>query len=396
MAFEPNELNLLPQEPPPFMEVIPDWIRAATLHSTPRSVIDRLRRRGVPRGLDWLLRKHEIPAEDLEKIQRRAYPLREKKFETAWKDEVVFISQFRRILPNPPARLGEASNGVSTLLPQLIDSPETLRITDWTAALMLAFDESMFAKRLSRAAISAFGADVDDRQPEEKVFGVFIYTNEIDKALKKSIELAVDKHRFPVTIRVGTWLKDADLKTVHPINGTAACWAKSLRQPKSPQIGFLTAAHLLIRPAKGKKVRTHFGTAVVIDVAPGAPTGIDAMLLRPRGAKTILAAHKRLSALEWVNPFVPVEFTGAQSGLIKTKITQVDQLFASLDPRFPARVILDDPGRPGDSGALIRLDSGIGIALYTGRFRDKNRREWGIGIHLAQIAHCMSLELYEF
>jgi len=396
MTVEPGDLSLVPQEPPPFTEVIPDWIRAAMLHSTPHSVIDRFKRIGVPRGFDWLLRKHEIPSEDLEKIQRRAYPLREDKFEAAWRDELDFISEFRQFLPNQEATLGDSSHRASTLLPQFIDSPETLRITDWTAALMLAFDESRFAKRLSRAATSAFGADVDDRQPEKKVFGVFIYTNEIEKALEESIELAVGERRFPVLVRVGTWLKDSNLETIHPINGTAACWAKSLRRPKSPQFGFLTAAHLLIRPANGKKVRTHFGTAIVIDVAPGAPTGIDAMLLRTRGAKPNLAGHKRLATLECVNPLMPAEFTGAQSGLIKTAITQVDQLFASLDPRFPARVILNDGGQPGDSGALIRLDSGIGVGLYIGRFMDKNRREWGIGMQLAQIAHCMSLELYEF
>jgi hypothetical protein len=285
---------------------------------------------------------------------------------------------------------GESPQRVSTLVAQLHETPALMRIADWTAALMLEFDSSHIARSLPGSSMESFGIGRDATAENNLVFGVFLYVGENETSLREPGRLAVGPYEFPVVVRRGRWLNDATAVDIHPINGTAACWAVS--NLMSRQVGFLTAAHLLTCPSRGKEIPTRSGPGLVLDVAPGAghAYGIDAMLVAPPNNIPNMTGRKTIEPLQLVTAFTPVEFRGMTSGLIKTTITEVTNLFGTLNLHFPARVILAHGGQGGDSGALIQT------GLYTARFQDSAGIEHGMGMHLAQVAHCMALEeLYE-
>jgi hypothetical protein len=370
---------LLPEEPPPFARLLTGSLAPA------------LSRGEVPRGLDWVIRKHEIPFDILVKLQRAAYPgASESITRAAWEVQAL-ISGLADLLLDWRTWLDpseEKRRRAELLLEQLLQTPELLRVADWTAALMLSFDERRGAIEMLDREVASFGVG-RVTQDADPVFGVFIYA-EGGVHVPEYGPLEVGGHTFPVVVRRGQWRQDS-ASTVHPVNGTAACWASSASLPGD---GFLTAAHLLPSAAIGDTLQTRAGLGRVIDIAP---PGIDAMLVEPPGgAPTNITSRPRINPQPLVAPFIPAQFCGVSSGCVSTTVTNVTNMFGTLSPHIPGRVFLAHAGQGGDSGALIRGGSPVtGIGLYAGRFLDAAGVQHGYGMHLAQVAYCMSLDLYD-
>jgi hypothetical protein len=395
-----NGMELLPEQPPSFRIIGLSALRrlAPSARPIPTEIF---------RGLDWLGMKNQLPPGELIPLQQHVYPnTTPARLESLRQEEVGLLRSFEPLFTSNPLFMGTIEQYyLDLLMRQLRQTPELIRITDWTAALMLAFDTSPIPSLLETfRTTESFGVGRDETDENRITFGAHIYVEEsVDMPLQvKHLipeRLAVGEYAFPIFIRYG--LFEYDLGAYfHPLNGTAACWAVSRKN--SSDIGFLTAAHLLEKPVKGSKIDIQSGIGEVIDIAPGAghPYGIDAMLVRAADmppVSMLLYSHYQIDPLPLVAPFTPARFIGSSSGLVKTTITEVTQLFGTLSLHIPARVFLADGGKGGDSGALIQTltDPGAGAGLYTGRFKDKAGREHGIGMHLAQIADAMSLALYE-
>lgn len=349
-------------------------------------------RKEGPRGLDWILRKHEIPFDELVSIEQRAYPhLQLKVSRPIWEAERAILQFLNPLFLREYGVLSDRQSRVQLLLRRLHESPEILRMADWTAALMLAFDEERIAEVPPQAVMTSVGIGKDERS-EEQVFGVFVYAKEGDYQYGTASYIKIDEYTFPIIIRRGYWLRDS-LEDVHPVNGTATCWAVSAQLSESQRVGFLTAAHLLSSVSVGTSIQTRSGPGKVLALAP---PGIDAMLVLPSDdVLQQFSLQQQIIPQQPVVPYTSVEFCGISSGCVTTTVTEVTNLFGTLSPRIPARVILAHAGKAGDSGALIQSGSRQGVGLYTDRFVDMAGKEHGMGMHLAQVAHSMSLTLYE-
>ncbi|MGH9893553.1 MAG: hypothetical protein ACREA0_16510 [bacterium] len=194
---------------------------------------------------------------------------------------------------------------------------------------------------------------------------------------------------------------------VHPVDGTAACWARSCVTSQSPRgPGVLTAKHVLTKAAEQRSALTpnsvtrapqagdrfplsNGRTGTILQVAS---EGIDAALIdtgeRGQSARLPFETH--------VAPWTDIEFVGATACSHFTKITAVTDTRGIFNsPALPARVLLGAAGHPGDSGALVRRQhSGPAIAIYMGGYRDAAGGTGGIGQHLGQVTEVMDMEVY--
>jgi len=374
---------LVPEEPPSFR-------RLGLL-----KIVETIQRRRILRGLDWILRKQEIPFSDLMALEEEAYPsLDRSQLRQNWKNERL-IARALSFLSDKSERSGTYGerHRARALEEQLRWYPYMLRIADWTSALMLAFNEKIVARNIPGFEFASFGVGLDNRGLT--VFGVFAYAATGDHGRDEIKSVKAGRYEFPVVVRRGRWLMQSNA-AADPLDRTAACWAVSGRLQAPPREGFLTAAH---RNGSywsiGDQIPTRSGFGKVLDVAD---PGIDAMLVRPpSGVPQDLLTRHEIMSLPLVTAFTPVIFNGMVSGPVPTTITEVTNLFGTLSPRIPGRVILERGGQEGDSGALIQATAFYksGVGLYTDVFRDMAGVEHGMGMHLAQIVHTMKLKLYE-
>ncbi len=103
----------------------------------------------------------------------------------------------------------------------------------------------------------------------------------------------------------------------------------------------------------------------------------------------------RLSVPKTVAPYTDVEFWGASSGHHVTKVTLVADTRGVVSSSLaPARVILADYGRGGDSGALVTITKRrAAVGIYLGVLTDPAGRSEGIAQHAGQATKCMGMEL---
>lgn len=132
------------------------------------------------------------------------------------------------------------------------------RVILWTMALeQNFFFESDIWRKIPGYRFATCG--FADPEIEGDAFGIFVYAEQ-DTAFKEKpgliSELKVDKHTFPVFLRYATEVFHGR-PNVHPVNGTATCWARTNKPGINGKIGFLTAKHVL--SAQGTSVLTDKG-----------------------------------------------------------------------------------------------------------------------------------------
>ena len=89
-----------------------------------------------------------------------------------------------------------------------------------------------------------------------------------------------------------------------------------------------------------------------------------------------------------------VDIDGSRSGVVRTKVIEVQLGRGVLDPMIPLRIFLARPGVPGDSGALvIDAASGVGIGIYMGGLLNLAGSMEGCCQHLGQVAYAMNVGL---
>ncbi len=254
----------------------------------------------------------------------------------------------------------------------------------WLRVLVEIRNRDLHLERQPGFLFAAIGfVSTDGGDP---AFGVDVVVDETQRETRVIDYIAAGSLEAPIVVHPMRIVEHAP--NVHPIDGTAACWAVSRVSsvPRGP--GLLTAKHVT-GSLTGADVRlTNGALGSVIDVAP---PGIDAALVGvdsgPR--QSVLPS----SAL--VAPWSDVQI-GRQSGPISTKVRAVSDTSGIIgSPDLPARLVLAESGTHGDSGALVTdvaTDSGVG--LYIGEGADPAGLRVGIAQHLHQVHLLMDMEFY--
>lgn len=268
-------------------------------------------------------------------------------------------------------------------------SRELLAPAYWALWLMEAAQEEGLEQQIPGCRYLAFG--FLDPETEQDAFGIAAIVNPgVRSERSRGVRPFVDSlAEFPVFLRpVVEQLHRSP--TVMPISGSAGCWGKSRRKRNRPiGPGILTAKHVLPQGVLGAPVplsNSTFGT--VLDLGPD---GVDAALVETQEAR----GTTRLQAPSFIAPWTDVEFFGASSGHHVTKITTVTDTRGVLSSSLaPARIMLADFGRAGDSGALVMVSKRRAAAgIYLGVLTDPAGRSEGIAQHAGQVTKCMDMEL---
>jgi hypothetical protein len=292
--------------------------------------------------------------------------------------------------------LGRDRDVYSRVREQIEEYPEDeQRAILWTIALQNAFEEQGVGRSIAGLEMVTYG--FADPEYEEDAFGVLVYTvpsvPELDDSLSAESEPAfavkVGNLIFPVFVRPARW-EFHQLPQVHPANGSAACWARSLKAGLRKKVGLLTAKHVVGQRILGNPVPLTKGLGKLLDVAP---EGIDAALIQVPRAQLPPHLHA-FSAQTHIAQWIDVQVYGRESGVFQTKVIEVTPSRGSLHYTIPLRVFLANPGKPGDSGSLVLNANGEGVGIYMGSVTSlANDQVEGFCQHLKQAAETLALEL---
>jgi hypothetical protein len=276
-------------------------------------------------------------------------------------------------------------------------------ILSWTTALATVFEAERRWTQIPGYRFAAYG--FIDPSTALDAFGVIVYARAMVEASDRAPELSVDGVQFPVIIRRSQLrLHGAHSNTIHPKNGTAACWAVSGKPttalPNGRKTGLLVAKHVIENQVIGSPCPSSDPSedSTLLDLGPD---GIDAALIEappsyrmdPTDPKNGMSS---VNATKYIIPWTDVYFEGNSSGRLDTKVTAVTDTRGVLNSSLlPSRVFLADAGLGGDSGSLILDSSGNGIATYIGELSTPAGYTEGLSQHLWQTCELMNLKLYK-
>lgn len=198
----------------------------------------------------------------------------------------------------------------------------------------------------------------------------------------------LSEKEFPIVIRRIN--KKYYSPSIHPVQGTSGCWAKSriTSDPIGP--GFLTVKHVTGSKIGAPILLSNGRFGHVLDVAP---QGIDAALI---SSTEVFPGFLPRPIQRHIAPWTDAYFMGAASGYHHTKITAITDTFGILNtPSLPVRIFLADAGTHGDSGALIVNDATKeAIGLLMGEYSNPAGQTGGFSQHLYQVKELMDMEVY--
>jgi hypothetical protein len=268
---------------------------------------------------------------------------------------------------------------------------------EWCAAMQSVFEEQELWRLFHGFRMVAYGFL---REAEGGDLGVIVHTAP-SRGDDERHMLPVGDIEVPLIIRKGwRYLPATTVAAVppDPFGGTTTAWARDTTNTNG--WGILTAAHIARPDLTGIRLGdlvplSDGSSAIILNIGPPA---IDAMLLAlpdDPGDITVDPAHGHLPIENLVAPYSDVEVAGSVSGAVVRKVMSVTDAHGSLDPYFPIRVFLADPCQAGDSGALVRLEDGRAVGIYTAAIGHPEGRHPPEGVcqHLGQVAYCMTLEL---
>ncbi|KIT16623.1 hypothetical protein [Jannaschia aquimarina] len=174
-----------------------------------------------------------------------------------------------------------------------------------------------------------------------------------------------------------------------PSNATAACWASDARTHMMPN-RVLTAKHAVNGLAPGDNVAMADGS--MGQLVTFCPAGVDAAMIEC-GARRPAPVPLDIDPDPAVGE--EVSFHGAVSGTVSGRITRT-WIFPDNSSAYDAhRIHLDETGKAGDSGALLRLKSDRrAVGLYTG-IKHGRSTQTGMAQAIWQVTDLLGLDLHE-
>lgn len=272
----------------------------------------------------------------------------------------------------------------------------------WTLALETALEEQPVTRVVPGVRFATFG--FANPEQEMDAFGVLLYIapgqnpeHQAQHWREQGLMIDIDGEHFPIIVRPSYDELHAG-PTLHPHDGTSACWAESRKPELSGRASLLTAKHVIpgFDTVKGWGHSFTIGDDVPMTTGLGelidlAPDGIDGALVAPLPTAPIGPTHE-LDCLDLVAQWTDVTCHGRNKPWT-TKITEVSSM-RSMHSMLPQRIVIAWPGDPGDSGALVTDEQGRGLGVYMGgTVNPALMRQEGFCQHLGQLRHLLNLQL---
>jgi hypothetical protein len=289
---------------------------------------------------------------------------------------------------------------VARLQPRLNALPRELQpVLFWVEALFLAARQRDVEHQIVGYDFTAAG--FLDPLTEGDGFGLVVYaapdeSGPVERGRESPpSSIAVGPFEFPVVVRRPWFVPHAP--TIQPLLGTASCWARTRVESKRPRgPGIMTAGHVITgstarQPSVGARVTmTNGSVSRVLDVGSGI-TDLALVSSEEQPTKAAMAIQKV------VVPWMDIEFSGAATRLVQTKVTVVpDHRGIYSSAAIPVRFFTAKPGHSGDSGALIRSSSdGSAAGFYLGEAKDPGGRSEGLAQSAYQAKLLMEMEVFD-
>jgi hypothetical protein len=194
------------------------------------------------------------------------------------------------------------------------------------------------------------------------------------------------ERRFPIVVRSLV----EDLHAVPSLtNATSTCWAKD--NGASNYWGFITCRHAVTGVKTGATVALAGGG--MGNLQRKAPPTIDAAYVSTSAPSASLS---RMQMVTFPTAGQSVDVKTSTGSQARSVVAVTNTLGVITDPYHPVKVYLDQPCLPGDSGALVQISGGGGIAIYCGAMSGATvsgmtGQTVGIGQHLEQAVTVLNL-----
>lgn len=276
---------------------------------------------------------------------------------------------------------------------ELADRELVARSTRWTYAMFAALGEGQIQR--TRAAFAPLGARILARSvsiglfdPAEKPgFGLVLDMPPWDgPAFDVFDEIRFPRLglSFPIALRQSETTLHAP---PHPANATSACWA---RCNKNAVWGVLTAGHALSGNRPGRPVRLAGGGTGSLLRSWYQP--IDAAFVTTQNPQTMPAA---LPALGFPAAGQAVRLASQSGPQPRTIVRVMDSMGVLHTREFAVLLFLDQPGKPGDSGALTQMPTGEAVGIYKGAMTSpQTGSSVGLAQNFEQAAYALDITPY--
>lgn len=253
--------------------------------------------------------------------------------------------------------------------------PILQRSLAWAAAAQEAFDQSGLWLSNPHFDSATYGFT---KLNGDLVFGVSVWSY---REPPPPQTLMVSGYEMPVVYlqhaNVDGWHRQVGYATDHPCHGTTACIAQWTDEDLTKKRGLLSAGHLvsghqmgdLIDLSKSLYKCDDFGTLLKV-----GPPRVDACILGPGPEQQHWKKGRYLHAAPIVAPGTTTVMRGQAGGMTPGIVAQVSNPGLSVEFNYQGiefLVLLDKPGRHGDSGALVQDPISLSaLGLYLGDARD--------------------------
>jgi hypothetical protein len=219
--------------------------------------------------------------------------------------------------------------------------PEFWPFVSWSPHLLDAVSFGLFDERSEAAGI---GIIIDVPGMPGRRFEIVDYV----------VFPRLNNQKFPLALR----FSEIDLHVAHPQGATSACWANC--NQNNSIWGVLTAGHAVsTRPGVAVPMMTG-GSA---SVARTYYQPVDAAFVKtpaPTGPKY------RLGVLSFPAMSMPVKIHCQSGSTTRTIVDVTTNCGVTHTRKIGIRFCIDQPARPGDSGALVTVANGDAVGIYTG------------------------------
>lgn len=273
------------------------------------------------------------------------------------------------------------------------DKDLVARSTRWTYAMFSALGEGQI--RRSNGIFAPLGTRLMTRTAsiglydpaEHPGFGLVINVPPWDGPVFDIIDTITFPrlgHTFPLAIRQSAVELHAPH---HPANATSACWAQCNR---TQDWGVLTAGHAISGNRPGRHVPLAGGSSGTLRRSYYQP--IDAAFVAT-GAPPF--APTLLPTLSFPASGLPVTIACQSGSQPRTVVSVSDSLGVVQTREFAVLLHLDQPASPGDSGALVRLQTGEAVGIYKGALHSpKASSPFGLAQNFEQAVFALDVNPY--
>lgn len=268
----------------------------------------------------------------------------------------------------------------------------------WAAAAQLAFEDSgLWHEAGSVEAVTYGFLRLPDS--DELAFGVTVYSHH---SRIRPTTLNVAGRSMPVVYQSAeSFRRQHRYPLEHPCRGTTACLATTTSEG-TELIGLLTAGHVVAEALRGpvNLAQNLYQCSGTGRVAKFGPPRVDAAIVAAVQPDLNWQLGAPIQTRSTVAAGEPTRLRGQGGGVLHGLVATLSNPMLAVKTNYNSvefLVLLDKPGRPGDSGALVTDPAGAhAVGLYLGDVEDITGRALGRCQLARQVELALACQLYEW